>query len=248
MSKLSFKNEAMKSSVVVLKDGSCLEVRCNDKTKWAAGEKRNKWPSVAAWRATLPADAEPLEEKRAPPAKRVKSYKDVTDPILLKILSGAKANFYGKEFLPRYYLEIQLKKDRYGWKTHLLNQKLLEEEKSSLNKGHLTLPDGITLQMIDDALTTLDKEIEEMRAGAYRTTWSLRYGKATKTLTSDFYLEVEDGKMYSIFWNIKEQVVMVWVPLRGLVNIRDIGLSEDKILKSIWFIGGKSLHPSMRRL
>ena len=248
MSKLSFKNEAIKSSVVVLKDGSCLEVRYGDKTKWGPTEKRNKWASVAAWRATLPPDATPVEEKRSPPAKRVKSYKDVTDPILLKILSGAKSTFHGKEFILRPYLDIQLKKDRYGWKTHLHNQKLLKNEKALLKSGDLVLPDAITPQMIDDTLATLNTEIEGMRT-APRTTWSLRYGKASKTLTSDFYLEVEDGKMYSIFWNIKEQVVMVWVPLRGLVSIRDIGLSEDKILKSIWFAGTrKSIYPSMRRL
>jgi hypothetical protein len=241
MSKLSFKNDTVQSSIVILKDGSCLEVRNGNKTKWLANETRNKWPSVEAWRAILPPDATPVEEKR-PPAKRVKSYKDVTDPILLKILSGAKSTFHGKEFIMRHYLDIQLKKDRYGWKTHLLNQKMLEEAKSSL------LSDAITPQMIDDTLATLDKEIKEMRA-AHHTTWSLRYGKASKTLTSDFYLEVEDGKMYSIFWNIKEQVVMVWIPLRGLVNIRELGLSEGKILKSIWFAGTrKSIHPSMRRL
>ncbi len=54
--KISYKNGDDQRSVVLLKYGVAMEVRRGQKTKWASGEERGSWPSMAAWAATLPAE------------------------------------------------------------------------------------------------------------------------------------------------------------------------------------------------
>jgi hypothetical protein len=54
--KISYKNGDDQRSVVLLKDGVAMEVRRGPKTKWAPGEERGSWPSMAVWAATLPAE------------------------------------------------------------------------------------------------------------------------------------------------------------------------------------------------
>lgn len=56
MTKLSYKIGDFASSVVLLKDGSCLEVRRGALTGKAIPDRRT-WASEAEWRATLPASA-----------------------------------------------------------------------------------------------------------------------------------------------------------------------------------------------
>lgn len=58
--KYSYKptNTAAASTVILLKDRAALEVRRGTKTRWAPGETRVRWPSLAAWKESLPADAQ----------------------------------------------------------------------------------------------------------------------------------------------------------------------------------------------
>jgi len=52
------------STVVPLKTGEFLEVRRGEKTWWKPTETRQKWPSLEAWKATLPAGATVVEKSR----------------------------------------------------------------------------------------------------------------------------------------------------------------------------------------
>jgi hypothetical protein len=60
--KYSYKpaNPTESSSIVILRDGAALEIRRGTKTSWPAGEERQRWPSLEAWIATLPAGAQPV--------------------------------------------------------------------------------------------------------------------------------------------------------------------------------------------
>jgi hypothetical protein len=65
--KLSYKSgradRAGDSTVVVLKNGELMEVRRGANTHYSADTVRNRWPTVDAWRATLPAGATITETK-----------------------------------------------------------------------------------------------------------------------------------------------------------------------------------------
>lgn len=51
------------STVVPLKNGSFLEVRRGEKTRWVEGDFRNTWATLDAWKATLPVGAVVVEKK-----------------------------------------------------------------------------------------------------------------------------------------------------------------------------------------
>lgn len=85
--KYSFKNESVKSSVVVLRDGRAMEVRRGEKTSFAAGE-RQMWASLDAWMATLPDGASVTVSKRKPVAK---PRPVITNPVLSSFLVRVRA-------------------------------------------------------------------------------------------------------------------------------------------------------------
>ena len=60
--KISYVNGEKKSSVVMLKSGTVMEVRRDTKTKWAPEEVRGCWPSMAAWAASLPREWASVEK------------------------------------------------------------------------------------------------------------------------------------------------------------------------------------------
>ena len=232
MSKLSFKNDDIQSSVVVLKDGSCLEVRCGAKTKWYPGEERGRWLNIEAWTATLPAGATPVKSgnKRWPR----KNYDELTDPILLKILSVVIFTSGGKTYIRRPYVDGQLRNDHNG--SFRIQQELgfMKRVANGLAFGALIPDRSVSEESVKARIATLEKKYNEIIAGSPDPGW-YPYGHAAKTLRSNFYLDDGKGHMYSIFWNTHAQVVMVWIPTCGLVPIRDIGLTDEQIMNSIWY-------------
>lgn len=54
MKTLVIRYSPAKSTVGILKDGSVLELRRGEKTKWASDEDRRTWPSMDDWLTTLP--------------------------------------------------------------------------------------------------------------------------------------------------------------------------------------------------
>lgn len=246
MSKFSFKNDEIQSSVVVLKDGSCLEVRRGAKTKWSPGEERGRWPNVEAWTATLPAGAIPVKSgnKRWPR----KSYDELTDPILLKILSVVIFTISGKTYIRRPYVDGQLRNDDNG--SFRIQQELgfMKRVAIGLEFGALIPDRSVSEEAVRARIGVLEKKYNDIIAGSPDPGWYIR-GRAARTLNSSFYLDDGKGHMYSIFWHMGAQIVMVWIPTCGLVPIRDVGLTDDQILTSIWHApisnGGG---PSMYRL
>lgn len=93
--KYSYKSSdsaAAASSVVILRDGRAMEVRCGEKTTFAAGERRF-WTSLAEWMATLP-DGAQITKKAGRPAgagKKRPPKPVVTNPVLLRFMERAKA-------------------------------------------------------------------------------------------------------------------------------------------------------------
>lgn len=82
MTKYSFRTDNFSSSVIVLRDGRAMEVRRTEKTVFAEGE-RQYWPSLDAWKATLPLDeGEVIETVRVPKKKRI----EATNPVLLRFM------------------------------------------------------------------------------------------------------------------------------------------------------------------
>lgn len=69
MTKLSCKIGDFASSVVVLKDGRAMEVRRGDETRFR-GLGRTYWPSVDAWKATLPEGGLAVIKGSAPAADK----------------------------------------------------------------------------------------------------------------------------------------------------------------------------------
>lgn len=80
MTKYSFKSVEKKSSVVVLKDGRVMELRRENKTCFAKGE-RQFWASLDEWKATLPAGAEVTVSGVREPVK------PTGNPVLDRILA-----------------------------------------------------------------------------------------------------------------------------------------------------------------
>jgi hypothetical protein len=77
--KYNYTNGTIQSGVALLKDGRAYEVRRNEKTKFADGERRT-WASLDEWRASLPAGgAETCEDThtRKPPA--------IMNPVLKRL-------------------------------------------------------------------------------------------------------------------------------------------------------------------
>lgn len=93
-----------KSSVVILNNGSALEVRRGEKTRWAAGEKRTTWPSITAWLSTLPPQWDSVEAWITA-GKRQAGHGDGLP------LSPCLAYFMGQEKATR--LEIEYALDSY---------------------------------------------------------------------------------------------------------------------------------------
>jgi hypothetical protein len=84
-------------------------------------------------------------------------------------------------------------------------------------------------------IKALEKKYDDIIAGSPDPGW-YPYRRAAQTLTSGFYLDDGKGHMYSIFWNMNAQVIMVWIPTCGLVPIRDLGMTDDQIMNSIWHV------------
>lgn len=83
---------AGKSSVVVLRDGRAMEIRCGEKTTFAAGERRF-WASLSEWMATLP-DGAQVTKKAGRPAgagKKRPPKPVVTNSVLLRFMERVKA-------------------------------------------------------------------------------------------------------------------------------------------------------------
>jgi hypothetical protein len=88
MTKLSYKIGDFASSVVVLADGRAMEVRRGKKTRFNTGE-RTFWPSVDAWKASLPEGCIPaaLTESGKPTVSPWSS----TNPVLTRIIERVRA-------------------------------------------------------------------------------------------------------------------------------------------------------------
>ena len=86
MTKFSCKIGDFKSSVVALKDGRAMEVRRGDKTTFNAADTRIYWPSVDAWKATLPEGGVAAIKEGGPSGKYV-----TTNPVLARFLERARA-------------------------------------------------------------------------------------------------------------------------------------------------------------
>jgi hypothetical protein len=93
-----------KSSVVILKNGSALEVRRGEKTRWVSGEERTTWPSITAWLSTLPPQWDSVEAWISA-GKRMAGSGDGLP------LSPGLAYFMGQEKATR--LEIEYALDSY---------------------------------------------------------------------------------------------------------------------------------------
>lgn len=248
MSKLSFKNEAIQSSVVVLKDGSCLEVRRGNKTKWGPGEERGRWPSIEAWTATLPAGATPTKTDKE--VQSHKTHNTQKNPILQKILDAVhRPGKNDGSYIPRPYVDGQLFYDKKGTRSVVYELDVMKRVNMGMDIGLFSnRPGAVSQEAVGGRIKVLQKKLEEITEGVSHPGWYIRGHRWFQlngsgcTLSSDFFLEDGSGKMYSIFWNMKKEIVMVWVPTRGLVPIRDLGMTDEQIMKSIWHMPRHS-HP-----
>jgi hypothetical protein len=92
MTKLSCKTGDFASSVVVLKDGRAMEVRRGKVTDFTYGPtERQYWPTVDAWKATLPEGAEVKEDLRASTAKASADKWATTNPVLARFIVKMRA-------------------------------------------------------------------------------------------------------------------------------------------------------------
>lgn len=92
MTKLSCKTGDFASSVVVLKDGRAMEVRRGMETDFIhSGTKRQYWPTVDAWKATLPEGAEVKEDLRGSAAKADADKWATTNPVLARFVAKMRA-------------------------------------------------------------------------------------------------------------------------------------------------------------
>lgn len=89
MTKLSCKIGDFASSVVVLGDGRAMEVRRGKITSFYGAMKRQFWPTVDDWKATLPEGGAAVikEEGRPTPADKWAT----TNPVLARVIERARA-------------------------------------------------------------------------------------------------------------------------------------------------------------
>jgi hypothetical protein len=86
MTKFSCKIGDFKSSVVLLKNGQAMEVRRGDKTYFHELDARVYWPSLDAWKATLPEGWVAAIKEDSPSDKY-----STTNPVLARFLERARA-------------------------------------------------------------------------------------------------------------------------------------------------------------
>ena len=86
MTKFSCKIGDFKSSVILLKDGRAMEVRRGDKTIFNAADARIYWPSLDAWKATLPEGWVAAIKEGGPSEKYA-----TMNPVLARFLERARA-------------------------------------------------------------------------------------------------------------------------------------------------------------
>jgi hypothetical protein len=84
--KLYHSGKHFRSTALVLKDGRCMELRRNDKTRWGPGEERTFWPSKEAWNAyvlatDVAATAPILVVREIPTSKAIKTDRDHVQTI-----------------------------------------------------------------------------------------------------------------------------------------------------------------------
>jgi hypothetical protein len=200
--KLSCKNGDFASSVVVLKDGSVLEVRRGKETRFI-GMERQRWPTVDAWKATLPAAATVKTDgaeavvaasgagKRAPVDKWA-----TTNPALANFITKARAysdkhgpTLRRSNCYPAGTYRSRIEKDIATAKIQVAHRKALTYAVNSLKFYESQLA---------ECEKTLSKMIEKGTAD------DMTYDS---TLTPRFLTLTATKEILPVFYNIEDNVI-----------------------------------------
>ena len=212
----------MKSSVVILADGRAMEVRRDEKTTFAPGERRI-WASWAAWMGTLPDGAE-VVESGATPAKPV-----VTNPVLVSFIervaatgrqigsdtlcyTGTRGEIVGRD---RKFAE---KKGAIPWENASGITRLDELIETLIRDGTTHMPVFYPSGAAGYITQTVDGELEEIR---FNTTHNA-IGNFSGKCSWDFcdlgtnFVPLTDSRMP--IWMISQHGAPVWIPVQEVAE------------------------------
>ena len=210
MTKFSCKIGDFKSSVVVLKDGRAMEVRRGEKTTfYKADPPRQYWPSLDAWKATLPEGgvAAIKESGRPTPADRFAT----TNPVLARFFERARAksgnSVRGTNIKPLGTREERLRRNIAWWRSYLEGEAATKHY--SWNKSSVSYSEE-----------QLAKEEAKLAA-------ILEAGRGSEKLyyvpKSGFFTMLPDGELVSVHYSSWDNMIAVrgevedgyytWIPL-----------------------------------
>jgi hypothetical protein len=220
--KYSYKGSAMKSSVVILADGRAMEVRRDEKTTFAEGERRI-WASWAEWMGTLPDDAE-VVESGSTPVKPV-----VTNPVLVSFIervaatgrqigsdtlcyTGTRGEIVGRD---RKFAE---KKGAIPWATAVEHAsgitRLDELIETLIRDGTTHMPVFYPSGAAGYITQTVDGELEEIRFNTTHNAIGYFSGKCSWDFCDPGtnFVPLTDSRMP--IWMISQHGAPVWIPVQ----------------------------------
>jgi hypothetical protein len=190
MTKFSCKIGDFASSVVVLKDGRAMEVRRGKTTSFYGDVKRQFWPTVDDWKATLPEGAAIKEEGRPTPADKWAT----TNPVLARVIERAQAI--------RGYRILTSNCGCIGTREGLIREEIARYD-GILNPKGAPIYSESTVKIYRSYLEDAEKRLADLLAS----------GKGservyTTILSPRFFTLTDSGEMVAVYYSIRENVIM----------------------------------------
>lgn len=216
MSKFSCKTSNFKSSVVVLKDGCAMEVRRGENTKFTSAEPRRYWPSLDAWKATLPEGAPVVKSKSYIPVRKMTT----TNPVLAQFMKRLRK-------VPLVMRRANI--FCVGTRGDLLYKEMAyHKQLAELSTGN---PELLKL-CIEKYMKEAAKIAEVIKAGKAK---EKIYAGHTKFLTV-----TPEGEIAYVFYNIEENMLVTEIPNgRGERFLDRIYTPITSIDKPLWYMDNK---------
>lgn len=192
--KYSFNNgdAASRSTVIVLKDGRAMELRRGSRTRFAEGE-RTFWPSLEAWRASLPGGTDTSASASASPTIKVTPRKtgwETTNPVLADFIARGKKT--GRLLFRR---NIRLDSNTVGDEL----RRNIEYIKTMRRRAELL---GCPLDSYDRQIADYEKRLAAAEADGSAA--NPIYEETGRAL---FYCQTTTGDLVPVFYNVDENYI-----------------------------------------
>ena len=197
MTKFSCKIGDFKSSVALLKDGQAMEVRRGDKTYFHTVDARAYWPSVDAWKATLPEGGIAAIKENAPSDKYAP-----TNPVLARFLERARA-------------VCGTRVRRMNTSGNVTRESQARENLKLRQIAAIRYPSPLYGTYADEQVVVAEAKLAEILAS----------GKGSERIYEDkkthFFTLLQNGCLVGIYYNVEENMIVYRRNSRVRIPITD---------------------------